>query len=1579
MVVGVAGSMPVHGMGTAHFVFSMGGKEYVLLVHNCLFCHGEDCFNLISVSQMLRGGQNKVVFSQHESQILLQEDITTSITSIPLREVEGLYEIQLAPLHLGDDRLRTLPRLHLTMEVDPRLWEKDVSRVESAYAGMKSPTRLGSWHCELLWTSCKIGLGNVKDYEDHLNEFCESYFVPPSQPPARKTYQTTDIQDMADLSLRFMGAGTDRLKHTLARSLGLTPASKKKGESVSVVPPHNFPQGKWKSGKTPRVTKGKVKNLHRASIAEACFTDTFETGDSAYKYGQAIVDYRSRYGDIIPIRSRKKVGWAVGQFCCRHFVPLILIRDNIAENVGGELAAECHRRGIKSAYSCPYIPQQDYAEGYLGRVTAMASFAMVLAGAPIFMWRWAIMCAVFINNITASYYTKERVWATPWELVHGEPFPDSSIVIPFGCAALVLLNKEEREKFKGTCAMMIFVHYALDHPLYTFALFSPRTKRILYRQDVIFLPNLFPMREARTKGGFSPDGEALVVYRPPQVPGIQQGEDLSFGGWVDEDPLPAYQDHVTGYPLLAPNDEMGTGASERPLDWPTRQPSHPSFGPPSVVKVPLPWRGDGNGGKHEDCDGMGSAQMGSDMMVCNDMSKDTDQVGRDVPLDDHETNNEMRMARPRRVAKERQSSQKEQKRIPVHQRWYYEPAMSAVAQDEQFPTQPSMNNSQEERGEKSGRRVRFEQEVLLRDERKLRSAIDKEGRPLREDSIGALGSIVDRKPEEISRLEPPDPSKKGRETRRDLGELGARGGQGAKTKDKNVKNVSEITMSQSTSFVPEVKKEILLNSGSEKHSLTSFSSKSDVIINEFENFSRERTGMGFLGPELPDHLGPTELVPDEQLKAAVDNEETACNLQGMVFYDDELGWCLVTNWGVDFGTNILFYAPVSSSDLAVDEQHSALSEVLTWIKLSPVAARISNYRSSRRLSGSSCKKAGIHRVLSVKRSVPEYGTMHVQKDTGFVSRVKALPTKILRRILKTQETLFKYGTLIPRSDKEAEASPEAIRWRSGRQLEWLRLLAAKTFETNWTWERIRKEYPEYTKSEIGHMFYVYDYKYSGEHRVRLVFDGSRQSPNTYSITYAPTVRSESVRLFHLYAVEYGWPIQQYDVPQAFLRSDADCTIFVYPPKGQSDFPGQILKLSKMLYGSKQAAALWYNLLNSFLLKLGFVASVMDPCFYRRVCLPGTDINGPRSDAIIILHVDDMRVAAPGEVLKIIHDQLFVEFQITTSDSGRFLGMDTDYNIDTGVFKMHMATYIDSTVDRFTGFDLSKGIPYRELVGSLLWIVLCVMGTELLRVKDLARRSNNFTEEDYNDALSVLDRIRLQKDFGIIFRRGGAGREYVPACTRLGGGLDDLNDSNKGMYSTGDFADINELEETNLYKLDPLVDDESLELTKTLADTNSRFTKVAYTDASFAVGEQKQSVSGFIVMINGVPILWGSLKQTIVVDSTCSAEYVAASVCCKQVMQLENMVQFLDFTCPRPYKMYTDSQACLKIATTASKMGMVRHLEIRYHLVRCIVLLGDIELTYCITEEMLADLFTKIVASAQDKRLSIRFYNDCVMD
>jgi hypothetical protein len=1510
MVVGVAGSMPVHGIGTACFILQHGDTEVILKVHNCLLCHGEDNYNLLSVSQVLRTRKSAVIFSADESRLELQ-GLTDEIIKIILREDEGLYALRVSPLYLDDDRHGQLPCFHLTLDVDANLWDRNEDL--SGVSKMKAPTKLGTWYCKVLMAPAQgISSWGLDNYDERLEEFCSSYFVPPSQPSAKKTYKITDIDDMADLSIRFMGLGTDRLLHTMERSRGLTPATKIKGEAVTRVPPHNFPQGKWKSGKTPRVTKDRVKYLHKASIAEVCFTDTFETDDSSYRYGQAVVDYRSRYGDILPIRSRKKVGWAFEQFCCRHFTPLILVRDNIAENVGGDLDRICNEKGIKSSFSCPYNPKQNYSEGYLGRVTSMASFAMVLAGAPMFMWRWAIMCAAFINNISATFYKREMVWATPYELAHGEPYPDSSVVVPFGCAVLVLLEKEEREKFKATCAMMIFVHYAQDHPLYTYAVFSPRTKRVLYRQDCIFLPEIFPMRMARIMDGKDPDGASLVAYRHRPVwdsHGTEEKDETSFGNWTVDDPLPQYQDHVTGHALESPNDDLGLGVHVRPEGWPSYEPDHPAFGPRSTVSVPRPW-----GGERKE--------------------RNTFITEKEDGVEKEEA-----AARPKRSKRVDQRAVKETKRRPVKERWFYEPVVSQTP-----PTLVGDEVPGETMTESSVGR-----EILI-------TAVIKDDK-VEEKEVKELGNDA-----RIDRTR-----KKGR-------------------KNDGFTNTDQSGVSDVVRKKDNLQKALFKDILSDVSDNSAFSEKvrkNTLLVDKDKDGQKvlsveNGTGDGIIQSSFSDFVPrPTEALPG-YLVMAEDNEESAWDIQGLVFYDDVLGWSKITGWGSDHGTNIVFYTPVDSVDPVSDEQHASLAEVLSVIKQSPVTPRISDYAPSRILRrAKQGQPAMFLRLLTVHRARPVIGTMHVPRVTGLVTNIKILSSRIMTRILKAQETLFKYGTLIPRSDREAELSPEAPRWRSGRTLEWLRLQQAKTFETDWTWERVQREHPDYLKADIGHMFYVYDYKYSGEHRVRLVFDGSRQSPTTYSVTYAPTVRAESVRLFHLYAVEYGWDIQQFDVPQAFLRSEADCTIFVYPPKGQSDFPGQLLKLSKMLYGSKQAAALWFNLLNAFLIKLGFQASFMDPCFYRRPSVIGDDPTAPRSDAIIILHVDDMRVAASPAVIKIIHDQLYEEFQITTSDTGRFLGMDTEYDQPNGIFKMHMGTYIDSTVQRFHSFDLTKGIPYRELVGSLLWIVLCVIGPELLRVKDLAKRSNNFTMDDYKAALKVLDRIVEVKHCGIVFRRGGAGKEYVPASTRLGGGLEDT--SLEPPFSIGDATPFNDLEENNLYKLDPDFDDELLDITKVLADTNGRFTLVAYSDASFAVGLSKQSVSGFVIMINGVPILWGSLKQTIVVDSTCSSEYVAASVCCKQILQAENMVQFLDFSFPKPYKMYTDSQACLKIASTASKLGMVRHLEIRYHLVRCIVLSGDILLAYCITEEMLADLFTKIVDSAQDKRLSIRFYNDCVMD
>jgi hypothetical protein len=190
-----------------------------------------------------------------------------------------------------------------------------------------------------------------------------------------------------------------------------------------------------------------------------------------------------------------------------------------------------------------------------------------------------------------------------------------------------------------------------------------------------------------------------------------------------------------------------------------------------------------------------------------------------------------------------------------------------------------------------------------------------------------------------------------------------------------------------------------------------------------------------------------------------------------------------------------------------------------------------------------------------------------------------------------------------------------------------------------------------------------------------------------------------------------------------------------------------------------------------------------------------------------------------------------------------------------------------------------------------------MGPELLRVKDLARRSNSFTECDYHDALKVLSRIEQRKHHGIVIFKSAAGKEITPASTR------DCDSSSEITPSPDDIGfpitnDDNELRQQSLCQASTLGkisassdcptyavnDPDELDIPRFILAINPRYNLIVYGDASFAVGDTKQSVSGFVVYLNEVPLLWGSLKQTIVVDSSCSAEYLATSIACKQLLQ-----------------------------------------------------------------------------------------------
>ena len=184
-------------------------------------------------------------------------------------------------------------------------------------------------------------------------------------------------------------------------------------------------------------------------------------------------------------------------------------------------------------------------------------------------------------------------------------------------------------------------------------------------------------------------------------------------------------------------------------------------------------------------------------------------------------------------------------------------------------------------------------------------------------------------------------------------------------------------------------------------------------------------------------------------------------------------------------------------------------------------------------------------------------------------------------------------------------------------------------------------------------------------------------------------------LLLLYCVEMDYDIRQYDVPQAFLQSPMDHLIFVRPLRGYATFPGEILLLRLGLYGAKQSAAIWAKTLHTFLVNLDFQSSDLDPCFYKR-----REPSGEMT--LLISYVDDFRIGGSEAVVQTVYEAMFKEWGITSCDGTRFLGLDVAHDRQAGKLTFSIGTYIKQAIERFEMADLSKGLPYRNLVGCLMW-------------------------------------------------------------------------------------------------------------------------------------------------------------------------------------------------------------------------------------------------------------------------------------
>ncbi|CAA0826242.1 cysteine-rich RLK (RECEPTOR-like protein kinase) 8, partial [Striga hermonthica] len=112
--------------------------------------------------------------------------------------------------------------------------------------------------------------------------------------------------------------------------------------------------------------------------------------------------------------------------------------------------------------------------------------------------------------------------------------------------------------------------------------------------------------------------------------------------------------------------------------------------------------------------------------------------------------------------------------------------------------------------------------------------------------------------------------------------------------------------------------------------------------------------------------------------------------------------------------------------------------------------------------------------------------------------------------------------------------------------------------------------------------------------------------------------------------------------------------------------------------------------------------------------------------------------------------------------------------------------------------------------------------------------------------------------------------------------------------------------------------------------------LGYTDSDFqADRDESKSTSGFVFTLGGGAIVWRSVKQKFVADSTMEAEYVAASEAVKEVVWLRNFLLDLDVvsSLPAAITVFCDNSGAVANSKERRTHKASKHIERQYHPIR----------------------------------------------
>ncbi|KNZ81024.1 Copia protein, partial [Termitomyces sp. J132] len=229
------------------------------------------------------------------------------------------------------------------------------------------------------------------------------------------------------------------------------------------------------------------------------------------------------------------------------------------------------------------------------------------------------------------------------------------------------------------------------------------------------------------------------------------------------------------------------------------------------------------------------------------------------------------------------------------------------------------------------------------------------------------------------------------------------------------------------------------------------------------------------------------------------------------------------------------------------------------------------------------------------------------------------------------------------------------------------------------------------------------------------------------------------------------------------------------------------------------------------------------------------------------------------------------------------------------------------------------LPYRQLVGGLLWLAVSTHPDIQYAVQQLSQYLDCFTYTHWNAAMRML--------------------QYLKGTRTLGISLGGSNPIQLVGFMDSDWANC-------------------LDMRRSVGDS----------DWANCLDTQC-SIGGYAWSLGSGAVSWAARKQKTVAASSCEAEYMAAFESAQECIWLRALLKGIDHDITdKPTPILCDNNAAIKLSEDPTLHSRVKHVDIKYHFLRERAQSNEICIRYINTKYNVADLFTKALPASQFKRL-----------